>query len=779
MKTFLEHALKLAALGFHIIPVTPGKKQKPLRKAFWGRATTDPDVIRRFWKCDPITGEGSKANPAISTTNFRDGALIVLDVDPKHGGFESLEALRVIMGYGLPDTYEQHTPSGGRHYVYWIPRACAGSNGKLDRGLDIKSHHNYILGAGARTAAGVYTAVVRPVAPAPAWLVEWAKAHPPAKKSAKTAASPVVDRREALRKAHAYLTKLAPAPDGERDACAYKAACKLRGFGLSQTDVADQMVLHFKYDEGQSSFGSDDIEHATESAFKYAKSAAGEDAPETYFRPIADPEPPEVPAPAPEAPKSASPGQETASPEDVPGPKLDPTDTGDQRGLFNLEHAFVMVGSKARVMWETLDHHGRPRREFLEIPAFHDKYAGYTMVNGDGSKVLEASKQWLRWHGRRSYDGVVFAPGRKLPPRFYNTWRGFAYEPLARGEVPTAGMKEAMGMLTKLVHENMCGGSDRYTKYVWAYFAHMIQKPEQKPRVALVFKGGKGVGKSTIAQVMGNLVEPHLFVAPDLRYLLGNFNAHMGDTLFFVLEEAVWAGNKNAESSLKELVTGGKVNIEQKFRDAFRADNYMRIAIIGNADWQVPASLKDERRWAVFKADMRFMPFETEPDKEKAARWFDRLYSLMAKGGYRYLLTHLMQMDIGDVDVNRAPVTDGLIEQIHLTLSPVHQWWLECLSDGRIVDGDFPGWPRDPEKSRMFDAFTRYCDNRRIDSRRPGMIAFGRELHGVCPHMQLDKKKWVEGQQSWVYRLPPLVQAREDWAKAVGRTPVWPDDEEV
>lgn len=767
-KTMLDHALALAALGFRVIPVTPFKKQKPLRKRFWAHASRLEERVRRLWKKRPT------ANPAISTSRFRDGALLVIDIDPKHGGPNTLEGLKLIMGYEFPDTYEQHTPSGGTHLVYYVPHACAGLCGKdgLGPGLDVRSHHNYILGAGAQTAAGVYTNVIRPVVQAPDWLLAWAAAHPPAKGRApavETAAQ--VDRRKAISRAVKHLQSLPPAPEGYRDGLAYKAACKLRGYGLSQSDTADLMVSFFKY---QGNFTEAEIEHAADSAFKYAKGEAGEEAPVDaggYFSPI-EPE---------EAPESASLPRETASTDDTP------ETSGDLRHVLNQSYAAVMVGGKFRVMWMTTDKDGKPRREFLTIEDFKAKEAGNMMqrtaVNADGhtvdAKPVELSTAWLRWKHRQSYDGLVFAPGQKLSPRFYNTWRGLAYEPLARGEKPTDKMRKALDMFLTHIRENYCAGNAGHAKWVLGTFAHLIQRPQEKTRVAVVAKGGRGSGKTTVANMVGALVEPHFFSAPDLRYLLGNFNAHMAETLLFVLEEAVWGGSKTAESMLKDVVTSGKINVEQKFREAFRVDNYMRIMIIGNEKWQVPAALKDERRWAVFDVEMRSMPFETEEHKTKVRRWFDKLYRLMKNGGYRYLLTYLQGVDLAEVDVNTAPVTKGLVEQIHHTLPPLLQWWRECLQDGSIVYGDFQGWPRDAEKARMFDAFTRYCDNHRIDSRRPGMIAFGRELHEVCKRMQLDKKKWVDGQQSWIYRLPPLSVARREWAKAIGRAPAWPDDVEI
>lgn len=759
MKSFLDCAIELASLGFRVFPVKANSKKPPLYKQFWDVASSDPDVLRSLWKHDPIMDCAESYNPAISTTRYDDAALVVLDVDPKHGGDSSLESLRIIEGYKLPDTYEQHTPSGGTHCVYVLPEglSCAGSIGEIAPGLDIRAHHGYILGAGAQTDAGIYTSTIRPIAPAPEWLVEWARRHTPQEKG-KAEEPRVTDRRVALRRAHEYLLSREPAPEGERDDSAYRCAAYLREMGLGLEDAIEQMQLWFRY---HGTFGSDEIEHAVRSAYQYASGDPGSRTAERYFQPVPDARVSEEP------PLRIGPDEET---KDAAPPSK------DLRHQWNERYAFIMLGNKARIMWIDRDHRGLPRREFLEIPDFRAKHAGERFSDSEGKKSLGAVDEWLGWSGRSSFDGLVFAPGQTVPKRFYNTWQGFAYEPLARGEKPTAEMKEAVEMFKTQIHENMAAGVQEHARWITGFFAHLIQKPQEKPLVAPVFRGGKGNGKSTIANMVGALVEPHTFVASDQRYLVSNFNGHMDGKLLFIMEEAMWGGDKGAESVLKELVTSYKIPIEQKFREATRVDNYMRIVIIGNEDWQVPASLKDERRWAAFHVDMRSHPFTTVEDKRKVRAWFHRMRTLMEKGGYRYLLTYLRDFDLESIDVNEAPMTGALMDQIEYTLSPLLQWWLECLRDGRITEGDFlEGWPQDAEKSRIRDAFTRYCGRRNIDGRLPSAVVIGKELKRVCPSLQTDKKN---SNNAWIYRVPPLVVARDEWSAVLGRAPAWPDDED-
>src|SRR3990172_5586745 len=112
--TFLDHALALAARGFHVFPLAPGQKAPPLIKDFPNIATRIPGQIRHWWSQWPT------ANIGISTTHFKDdAALLVVDVDQKGEKDGTTELLRLeLEGWELPDTYTQYTISGGRHLVY-------------------------------------------------------------------------------------------------------------------------------------------------------------------------------------------------------------------------------------------------------------------------------------------------------------------------------------------------------------------------------------------------------------------------------------------------------------------------------------------------------------------------------------------------------------------------------------------------------------------------------------------------------------------------------------
>lgn len=139
----IDHARRLAAMGFHVFPLAPGRKDPPLIKDFPTKATRDATQIAAWWEWEP------RANVGISTSRFGDDqALLVVDVDPRKGGLESLVVLE-LAGRALPSTWTQRTPSGGFHFIYVVPEPVRQGVDVLGPGLDVRSRGGYIVGAGS------------------------------------------------------------------------------------------------------------------------------------------------------------------------------------------------------------------------------------------------------------------------------------------------------------------------------------------------------------------------------------------------------------------------------------------------------------------------------------------------------------------------------------------------------------------------------------------------------------------------------------------------------
>jgi hypothetical protein len=154
--------------GLRVHPLRAGSKL-PMLDRWQERATTDQDVIAEWWKSTP------QANVGLLTSDRR----AVLDVDPRHGGDETLAELEERHGR-LPDTCEAQTAHGGRHIWLDFGRVpIRNSAGKLGPGLDIRASGGFVVAPpSVLSDGGSYLWLAGrclhelPVAPAPVWMVE-------------------------------------------------------------------------------------------------------------------------------------------------------------------------------------------------------------------------------------------------------------------------------------------------------------------------------------------------------------------------------------------------------------------------------------------------------------------------------------------------------------------------------------------------------------------------------------------------------------------------------
>lgn len=144
-------ALQYAASGWYVIPLhnpVQGRcscgaanctaiGKHPRVKDWPNLASKDPSVISAWW------GQWPNANVGLVTGAA--SGFIVLDIDPLHGGDDSLADLAQQHGR-LPDTIECLTGGGGRHLYFRHPgKKVKNSVSSLGPGLDIRGDGGYVV----------------------------------------------------------------------------------------------------------------------------------------------------------------------------------------------------------------------------------------------------------------------------------------------------------------------------------------------------------------------------------------------------------------------------------------------------------------------------------------------------------------------------------------------------------------------------------------------------------------------------------------------------------
>ena len=728
MITKQEWALKHALLGFHVFRIV--RDGKTPREAGWqAEATRDPATIRKLW-----SGKDADCNIGAFTSKWNDGkALLVVDVDNKNGKNGDDTMFSLDMGdFPFPTTFENRTPTGGRHVVYSCDKPVKQGAQVLGDGLDIRSRGGYIVMAGSTINGKPYTHNADIVVKAPDWL--YSKLLLATNSAATTVKvdSSRIDPVKARARCERYMED-APSPDhGERNDVAYKLACQLKDRGADPDMCMEFMVEWNEALEHPIEYM--ELDTTVNSAYKSGQNVLGSVTSEGVFTPI----------------------------EKKDKKNKSPVET------LNDEFAFVIAGGGHHILWETTDEKGHFRLDHLNEQSFHKMLAHKSIALADGKRT-PLSKMWISDNDCRRYEGLVFTPGKEVDKRFYNMWRGFAYQPIQPGETIDPRWKAGLDAFLEHALMNVCNGDEKLFHYLISYFAHLIQRPWEKPLVALVFKGAKGVGKNAIVERVCELITPHYTIADDRRYLTGQFNGHMESCLALTLDEAAWPGDKEAEGRLKGLITGKHHNIEHKGKEGFKVDNLTRVFILGNETWLVPAT-HDERRFCVFNVG---------DGRRQDRKFFRTMREDMEAGGYRLLLSYLLEYDIAGLDINDAPMTQGLIDQKHASLEPFEQWYLDCLMEGSLIGSAARGIDFSKINTDTFrNAFAEYCRRRQIRTRLPDERQIGKTLSQVARSMKKVRVR-VGGELGYEYVSGGLEALRRDWEKYVGGAFPWPvnDDE--
>jgi hypothetical protein len=222
--------------------------------------------------------------------------------------------------------------------------------------------------------------------------------------------------------------------------------------------------------------------------------------------------------------------------------------------------------------------------------------------------------------------------------------------------------------------------------------------------------------------------------------------------LLLCADEAIWAGDKQAERQLKGMVTERTLTIEPKNIDAFPWPNRLGIIMSTNEKWVVPASW-DERRYAVF---------EVNPIWMQKREYFEPLFREIDEGGAAAMLYDLLKMDLdGWHPRYEIPQTQALVDQKVQSLDGLEQWWLSKLSSGETPTAQEKN-PRWVLSARLYEeALAHNARNKYLTD-----TEFGRFLGQMgCEHKSTGK--------AWGWVFPPLGEARRAWEIKMGGKFEW------
>lgn len=355
---------------------------------------------------------------------------------------------------------------------------------------------------------------------------------------------------------------------------------------------------------------------------------------------------------------------------------------------------------------------------FESLQEFKNKFLQEILIgnknkDGQGNRKNQGVA-WLHWPGKKYMPaGTGFYPDpSKCPPGVFNLFRGFRIKP-AEGDCTI--------YLDHLLYV-ICAGDRIVFKYLLQWMAHLFQRPDVKPNVAIVLKSVEGTGKGAMADPLLNILGIHGNKTNGANAIAGRFNSVMGGRLLIVADE-VDLTRKDVFDKLKSIITEPTVNLERKGLEIEPIANYCRLIFASNHIKVLNAGIRERR----------YLVLEPSDAKAQDADYFTELWSWIRDGGSAKLLHYLLHVDISDFNAYKCPQTKALIGEKLDNLSGIHRFFYEEI----LKTEPFGGRSRinATDLSNDFIAWSE-SDNTKIDKpsarNQTGkmMAKLGIEVHG-------------------------------------------------
>lgn len=365
---------------------------------------------------------------------------------------------------------------------------------------------------------------------------------------------------------------------------------------------------------------------------------------------------------------------------------------------------------------------------------------------------------WLRWSGRRVYDGgFCFEPNGGAPNQF-NLYQ-------KNSIIPAPGDASATWSFFR---EVACAGDDVNYRHLRKMFAYFYQNPGgPKLGVALILLGKQGTGKGTLFRIISKLFEPHVAHIGDPRQFLGQFNGVLANSILTFVDEAVRPHDKSAVSALKALITEPTIMINEKYRPAYSVSNYNNLIIASNYAEVYPVAANDRRPFILEVSDCHM---------QDRSYFKELLEKALSPEALSALAWDLLQEDVSDMMETPVPRTRWMTEQYEFAATSEERFIMDLLHRGKHDPVYGGGWKDRVSRQGLFEDYRQWCVDEHI--KHPlNNRAFGRRVCELLP-VKNDVKTKENGKWLKAYQFPELSECRKHFCQAVNHQIEWEDIEE-
>ena len=274
----IEWAIRLAQMGFKIIPIRAGTKE-PVSGSWLASMTSKPEKIHKWAEEYPNCNFG-----VVPLENF-----VVIDLDQKDGktgidDFYLLEGNQDFAEGVTGQTFTVKTPSNGLHLYLTVSSPVGNASAFDSKGIDVRGYHGYVLSPLSQTKEDLATKTYEgtyevecdaDIKAAPAWIVSRLKSE---RARDVKAAKPLfeLDLPNCVERAEAFLKVREPAIEGQNgNDHTYATAVQVKDLGISQDKCLAMLLEHWN-DRCAPPWDEAELKRVVENAYAYGKSRPGD-----------------------------------------------------------------------------------------------------------------------------------------------------------------------------------------------------------------------------------------------------------------------------------------------------------------------------------------------------------------------------------------------------------------------------------------------------------------------------------------------------------------------
>ncbi len=660
---WIDYALKYAALGWPVLPLhsiteratctcgktnctSPGKHPR-LMNGLKG-ATKDKSILYDWFKKWPM------ANIGIVTG--AESGVFVVDVDPRHGGNDSLDCMQSELGH-IPNDVLQVTGSGGSHIFLKYAGAECRSTTNFYPGIDLRGDGGYVVvepsnhmtGGSYFFDGGLPESVDMLPVISEKLLAKLRQNKPVAVSSSESVKLLPVSEVKKIRAALGFISNF-----DDRD------QWRTVGMALHSTGAEDQAFgLWCEWSQQSNKFNLADQRRvwnsfksgggvSLASLFGIAKSG-GYSTPE----PSRPPEPP-LSVYEDEAAQAAT-SEQSRTNQGNRKPNAEPIVDSD------MLQRFVFLKNHNRI-FDTITRNELSREGF--DGAFLHLFPNH-----------KPSALFLKNPGTVKVDGVIYLPGITDNPihrggaKYWNIWR----DPGVL--LPVESTREDVGLW--LEHLNYLYPDQIEQQHFLNWMAFTLQFPMTKINHALLIAGTSRVGKDMLLNPVRFGLGDANVCEPPAGELKETYTDYLHHSKLVIFQEIQLFEGLNLENKLKPMLAA--------------PPDMLRVRLFGRGFYETPNIVQ-----AIFMSNYRDALHISEGDGRYFALWTDakpqnkEYYANLAQwldgGGNGLVVRWLLGRDLSDFNPKQpAPLTQFKSELMNTSKSPL-RYQLEDM----IAAGDYP-----------------------------------------------------------------------------------------